>query len=119
MPVPKQNSAIARVSAEQLDIKYWIADGQEVHALNTIRLPQKSINLWDDDHHFGPDYQYILYYTPQGSPFTPANRAIRTLTSNSVDNWYGNLMVVKADENNGVVNIKERELGLIEYIVAR
>lgn len=110
---------MARVSAEQLNVTYWIADGQEVHALDTTHLLQKAINLWDDDHHFGPDYQYILYYTPQTSPFTPANRAIRILTSDSVDNWYGNLLVVKADSKNEVVSIKERELGLIEYIVAR
>lgn len=104
---------------QNLNIEHWIADGVEVEATRTTPPSAKVVKLWDENHHFGIDYNYIIYYTPQGKPFIPSNRSMRLLTSNVLDDWYGNIVVVKADRNDYVADISERELGLIEYIVSR
>lgn len=83
-----------------------------------IPIHKTVMKLLDSQHTLGRNDQYTMHYTSQRPPFIPRNRTIRAVTCDVVRDWYGNVLVIKADGNNHVHDITEREVGLIEYLVS-
>lgn len=119
VPIPSDTGRTLNIRPQELNIDFWIADGVERAALDVTMPYEKDISLFDDDHPCVEDHHFIVYYTPQRAPFTPCNRVIRLLSLNTLDSWFGNIVVIKTDASGYVFDMKERDLALVEHIVPR
>lgn len=120
VPVPLESACqTCYIGEHQLDIQYWIDDGLEMDSKGYIPIHQEVMKLLDSQHTLGRNDHYTMHYTSQRPPFIPNNRTIRAVTCDAIRDWYGNVLVIKADKDKHVYNITEREIGLIEYLVSR
>lgn len=63
------------------------------------------------------DVSFTVAYFKQGPMAGPLNKVARRLGSGVARRWQGNLMVVKLNKNGNVVDMTQRDLGLVEHLV--
>lgn len=120
VPVPVHGSGTSLVTPEDLDIRHWLLITQMEREDAEVNPPAKQ---YLPSFLSGPlatnPAKFIAYITPQRAPFRPSNRCIRILSGKVLQQWYGNIVICKVNEQGYVVDIEEKDIGLVEHLMLR
>lgn len=119
MPVPIQTGRTSYISAQDLDIFHWLLTEMEVEDWGINPLLSQPLRPFHRGPLAGTGPCFIAYYTPQHFPFRRNNNCLQILSTQALQQWYGNILVAKVDNAGHIIEVGEQDVGLIEHLVLK
>lgn len=117
MPIPIETGRTRVINTSELNLDWWLLIKTILeHDMDDLPLETYRTRVVGSQYML-EEGSFAIAYMPQNHIARTTNKVVRRIGGPGRNIWRGNLMVVKLNRAGHVVDLGERDIGLVEHLV--